>query len=94
SEDIQGSLQTNVAATFPFARGAIQAFNEDDIEEANGKRGAPVFTGATASIGGNVLTSAFSASEGSFRAWQRNLERKTLSLMWVSPVCAFFDTMA
>ncbi|PPQ69120.1 hypothetical protein CVT26_003568 [Gymnopilus dilepis] len=75
-EDVQGSLQTNVAAAFSFARGAIQTFKQNDIEESNGKRGTLLFTGATASIRGNVLTSAFAAGKFGVRALSQSLAKE------------------
>jgi len=75
-DDIQTSLQTNVAGAFSFARGAIQAFKENDIEESNGKRGTLLFTGATASIRGNVLTSAFAAGKFGVRALSQSLAKE------------------
>ena len=53
--DVQDCL---VAAAFSFARGAISAFKDNDIEEQIGKMGALIFTGATVSTRSNVVTSA------------------------------------
>ncbi|KAF8874260.1 short-chain dehydrogenase/reductase SDR [Gymnopilus junonius] len=75
-EDVQNSLQNNVAAAFTFARGAIQAFKENDIEEPSGKKGTLLFTGATASIRGNVLTSAFAAGKFGVRALSQSLAKE------------------
>ncbi|KAF8874259.1 hypothetical protein CPB84DRAFT_1797679 [Gymnopilus junonius] len=78
-EDVQASLQTNVAAAFAFSRGAVLSFKENDIEEPNGKRGALIFTGATAGMRGNVTTSAFAAGKFGARAlaqvWLKSSER-------------------
>jgi len=75
-QDVQDCLQTSVAAAFSFARGAILAFKENDIEEPNGKRGALIFTGATASMRGNVVTSAFAAGKFGTRALSQSLAKE------------------
>ncbi|KAF8962920.1 hypothetical protein BDZ97DRAFT_1823452 [Flammula alnicola] len=75
-QDVQDCLQTSVAAAFSFARGAILAFKENDIEQTNGKRGALVFTGATASLRGNVITSAFAAGKFGTRALSQSLAKE------------------
>ncbi|KAJ3516234.1 hypothetical protein NLJ89_g1258 [Agrocybe chaxingu] len=75
-QEVQESLNTNVAAAFSFSRGAILAFKDNDIEEANGKRGALLFTGATASTRGNVLTSAFAAAKFGTRALSQSLAKE------------------
>ena len=75
-QDVQDCLQTSVAAAFAFSRGAILAFKENDIEEPNGKRGALIFTGATASLRGNVVTSAFAAGKFGTRALSQSLAKE------------------
>ena len=75
-QDVQESLQTNVAAAFSFARGAILAFKDNDIEQPNGKRGTLIFTGATASLRGNVVTSAFAAGKFGSRALSQSLAKE------------------
>ncbi|TFK32855.1 hypothetical protein BDQ12DRAFT_728268 [Crucibulum laeve] len=75
-QDVEESLQTNVAAAFAFAREAILSFKENDIEEENGKRGALIFTGATASVRGNVTTSAFAAGKHGRRALSQSLAKE------------------
>ncbi|CAA7262031.1 unnamed protein product [Cyclocybe aegerita] len=75
-QEVQESLNTNVAAAFSFSRGAILAFKDNDIEEPNGKRGALIFTGATASTRGNVLTSAFAAAKFGTRALSQSLAKE------------------
>jgi len=75
-QEIQDSLQTNVASAFSFSRGAVQAFKENDIEQPNGKRGTLLFTGATASIRGNVATSAFAAGKHGLRALSQSLAKE------------------
>lgn len=64
----------NVVAAFAFAREAILAFKEQDIEE--GKRGTLLFTGATASLRGNTTTSAFAAGKFGVRALAQSLAKE------------------
>ncbi|KAF8900895.1 hypothetical protein CPB84DRAFT_1815343 [Gymnopilus junonius] len=75
-QDVQDVLQVTVAAAFSFARGAILAFKENDIAEPNGKRGTFIITGATASIRGNVTTSAFAAGKFGLRALSQSLAKE------------------
>ncbi|KAF8962919.1 hypothetical protein BDZ97DRAFT_1823439 [Flammula alnicola] len=75
-EDVQNCLQTGVAAAFSFSRGAILALKENDIEEPTGKRGTLIFTGATAALRGNVLTSAFAAGKFGMRALSQSLAKE------------------
>lgn len=75
-QDVQDCLQTSVAAAFSFSRGAILAFKDNDIEAHNGKRGALLFTGATASLRGNVITSAFAAGKFGTRALSQSLAKE------------------
>ncbi|KAH9475058.1 putative oxidoreductase YoxD [Psilocybe cubensis] len=75
-QEIEESLQTNVVSAFAFARGAILAFKDNDIEQPNGKKGALIFTGATASTRGNVVTSAFAAGKFGIRALSQSLSKE------------------
>ncbi|PPQ80331.1 hypothetical protein CVT25_003614 [Psilocybe cyanescens] len=75
-QDVQSCLQANVAGAFSFSRGAILAFKDNDIEEPNGKRGSLIFTGATASTRGNVVTSAFAAAKFGTRALSQSLAKE------------------
>jgi len=74
-EDIKTSLETNVTAAFAFSRASILAFKENEIDEL-GKRGTLIFTGATASIRGNVTTSAFAAGKFGLRALSQSLAKE------------------
>jgi NADP-dependent 3-hydroxy acid dehydrogenase YdfG len=70
-------VDTNIVAAFAFARQAILAFKELDIEEGGkGKRGTLLFTGATASLRGNTTTSAFAASKFGIRALAQSLAKE------------------
>ena len=72
-QDVQDCLQMSVAAVLSFAHGAILAFKENDIGASSGKRGALIFTGATASTRWNVVTSAFTAGKFGTRALSQSL---------------------
>jgi len=75
-QDVQDSIQTNVAAAFSFARGAILAFKGNDIEQPNGKRGTLIFTGAMSSVQANVINSAFAAGKFGARALSQSLAKE------------------
>ncbi|KAI8980023.1 NAD-P-binding protein [Trametes punicea] len=74
-EAIQASLEVHVTSGFAFSRKAILAFQENDLD-ANGCRGTLLFTGATASIRGNVYTSAFAAGKFGIRALSQSLAKE------------------
>ncbi|PPQ71389.1 hypothetical protein CVT24_012220 [Panaeolus cyanescens] len=74
-QDLQDCLQNSVAGAFAFARGAITVFKDNEIDGI-GKRGTLIFTGATASLRGNVTTSAFSASKHALRALSQSLAKE------------------
>ena len=73
--EVQNVLSV-VAAAFSFARGAVQAFGDNDVEEGNGKKGTLIFTGATASLRGGPVTSAFSAGKNGVRALSQSLAKE------------------
>ena len=75
-QEVQQGLETNVAGAFAFSREAILSFKENDIETLNGKRGALIFTGATASVRGNVTTSLFAAGKHASRALSQSLSKE------------------
>ncbi|PFH53616.1 hypothetical protein AMATHDRAFT_73419 [Amanita thiersii Skay4041] len=75
-EQVQESLQTNVAAAFSFSREAILDFKKNDIEQPSGARGTLIFTGATASLRGNVVTSAFAAGKFAIRGLSQSLAKE------------------
>ncbi|KAI0707205.1 short-chain dehydrogenase/reductase SDR [Earliella scabrosa] len=74
-EDVATSLQDNVGAAFAFSRRAILAFKDNELDE-RGARGTLLFTGATASIRGNVYTSAFAAGKHGLRALSQSLAKE------------------
>lgn len=82
-EEVHNSLDINVAAAFAFSREVITEFLklgfEDPSEGGQGgarKRGTLLFTGATASIRGNVTTSAFAAGKHGLRGLSQSLAKE------------------
>jgi NAD(P)-dependent dehydrogenase (short-subunit alcohol dehydrogenase family) len=65
-----------VVAGFAFARESILNFKQNDIDSEKGKRGTLIFTGATASLRGNVTTSAFAAAKFGTRALSQSLAKE------------------
>ncbi|KAK0434090.1 NAD(P)-binding protein [Armillaria borealis] len=74
-EDVRGVTQTNLEGAFAFSKNVIQAFQANQVDE-KGKRGSLIFTGATASVRGNVTTSAFSAGKQALRALSQSLAKE------------------
>ncbi|EJD00012.1 short-chain dehydrogenase/reductase SDR [Fomitiporia mediterranea MF3/22] len=74
-EEVAEALNTNVRAAFAFSRLAITAFKENDLNDV-GKRGALIFTGATAAWRGNTTTSAFAAGKFGLRALSQSLNKE------------------
>ncbi|KAK0439489.1 uncharacterized protein EV420DRAFT_1583503 [Desarmillaria tabescens] len=74
-DDIQAVTQTNIEGAFTFSKNIIQAFQKNSLDE-KGKRGSLIFTGATASVRGNVTTSAFSAGKHALRALSQSLAKE------------------
>ena len=75
-EEVRESLQINIEAAFSFSRNAIKTFIDNKIDLANGARGTLIFTGATASLRGNVTTSAFAAGKFGLRALSQSLSKE------------------
>ena len=75
-EEVRETLQINIEAAFSFSRNAIKTFKENAIDPANGARGTLIFTGATASLRGNVTTSAFAAGKSGLRALSQSLAKE------------------
>jgi len=74
-QEIENSVQTNIVAPFAFSREAIQVFKENEIDE-KGRKGVLLFTGATASVRGNVRTSAFAVGKFGLRALSQSLAKE------------------
>ncbi|KAI0804747.1 short-chain dehydrogenase/reductase SDR [Irpex lacteus] len=74
-ESLNQSLEANVTGAFAFSRQAVLTFRENELDE-RGKRGTLLFTGATASIRGNVFTSAFSAAKFGLRSLSQSLSKE------------------
>lgn len=75
-EELDTVVDTGIKAAFNFARHTILAFKGNEIDAVSGKRGALIFTGATASIRGNVVTSAISAAKNGARALSQSLAKE------------------
>jgi len=80
-EEIQKSVDVNIVAAFAFAKEALLAIKDLDIEgdgekDGKGKRGTLLFTGATASLRGNITTSAFAAGKFGIRALSQSLAKE------------------
>ncbi|KAJ6530283.1 NAD-P-binding protein [Mycena capillaripes] len=75
-DEVQESLDTNVAAAFSFSREAILKFKENTIDAENPNRGTLIFTGATASTRGNTMTSAFSIGKFGARGLSQSLAKE------------------
>ncbi|KAJ7201495.1 hypothetical protein B0H12DRAFT_1163693 [Mycena haematopus] len=75
-EDVHESSKVNIEASFAFARAAILAFQKNDPSPVTGAKGTLVFTGATASLRGNVVTSVFAAGKFALRALSQSLAKE------------------
>ncbi|KIK58566.1 hypothetical protein GYMLUDRAFT_74851 [Collybiopsis luxurians FD-317 M1] len=75
-DDVKAVTQTNIEGAFAFSHEVVSEFKKNEIDETNGKRGALIFTGATASIRGNTTTSAFAAGKFALRALSQSLAKE------------------
>ncbi|KAJ7123873.1 hypothetical protein C8R43DRAFT_1031763 [Mycena crocata] len=75
-EDVQESNKVNIEGSFAFARAAILAFQKNEPVQATGAKGTLIFTGATASLRGNVITSAFASGKFAVRALAQSLAKE------------------
>jgi NAD(P)-dependent dehydrogenase (short-subunit alcohol dehydrogenase family) len=69
-------MTSRIRLAFSFARGALSAFKDNDIEQPNGKRDTLIFTKAMSSGQANVLTSAFSPGKFGVRALSQCLAKE------------------
>ncbi len=74
-EDLAATVETNITGAFAFAHQVIEAFKKNEVD-ALGKRGTLIFTGATASIRGNVTTSGFATGKFALRALSQSLNKE------------------
>lgn len=74
-QELALSLEAQITGAFAFSRGSILAFRENDVDQ-KGRRGVLIFTGATASVRGNTLTSAFAAGKHGLRALSQSLAKE------------------
>ncbi|KAJ3755246.1 hypothetical protein EV360DRAFT_86087 [Lentinula raphanica] len=75
-EDVKAITETNIEGSFAFAHEVLSDFKQNEIDPTTGKRGILIFTGATASIRGNVTTSAFAAGKFALRALSQSLAKE------------------
>ncbi|KAF7290780.1 hypothetical protein MIND_01318900 [Mycena indigotica] len=75
-QEVEDSLNTNVAAAFAFSRETILKFKNNPLDEQQPTRGTLIFTGATASTRGSTTTSAFSASKSGLRSLSQSLAKE------------------
>ncbi|KAJ6510832.1 hypothetical protein C8R45DRAFT_965325 [Mycena sanguinolenta] len=75
-EDVREVSKVNIEASFAFSRAAIIAFQKNKPSPATGAKGTLIFTGATASLRGNVVTSAFAAGKFAVRALSQSLAKE------------------
>ncbi|KAH8818908.1 hypothetical protein DL96DRAFT_375100 [Flagelloscypha sp. PMI_526] len=73
--DVIEVMSTHYFAAWAFSRETIKAFKENPEDERTGK-GTVIFTGATASIRGNVATSSISAAKHAVRALSQSLAKE------------------
>ncbi|KAK0184259.1 NAD(P)-binding protein [Armillaria mellea] len=74
-EDVEAVTQTNIEGAFAFSKNIIEAFQVNEVDE-KGRRGSLIFTGATASVRGDVTTSLFSAGKHALRALSQSLAKE------------------
>ncbi|KAI5900071.1 NAD(P)-binding protein [Schizophyllum commune H4-8] len=74
-EELETTLQTNVVGAFAFAQQVIRTLQKNEPEETTG-RGTLIFTGATAGVRGNVMTSAFASAKHGVRALSQSLAKE------------------
>jgi len=74
-QDVKNLIDTNITAAYAFSREAILAFKDLPLNDI-GKKGTLIFTGATASIRGNVTTSAFAPGKHALRALSNSLAKE------------------
>jgi len=74
-DDFKENLKVNAEGAFSFARESILAFKQNEVDE-KGKRGILIFTGATASVRGNVVTSSFATGKHALRALSQSLAKE------------------
>ena len=68
-------LDRTIEGAFAFSRHVIEEFQKNELDE-RGKRGTLLFTGATSSIRGNILTSAFAAGKSAVRSLSQSLNKE------------------
>ncbi|KAG7085395.1 hypothetical protein E1B28_002956 [Marasmius oreades] len=75
-EDVKATSEGNLEGPFAFSREALLDFTENPIDSSSGAKGVLIFTGATASLRGNVTTSAFAAGKHALRGLSQSLAKE------------------
>ncbi|KAI0029018.1 NAD-P-binding protein [Vararia minispora EC-137] len=74
-EDIDAGVDVNIRAAYSFSREVILRQKELPLND-KGKRGTLLFTGATASLRGNVTTSGFAPGKSALRILSQSLAKE------------------
>jgi len=74
-EQLHKTVDGNVFGPFAFARESVTSFKAQELDD-RGSRGTLIFTGATASLRGNVTTSAFASGKFALRALSQSLAKE------------------
>jgi len=74
-KDMKDSFDAGVVAAFAFAKEAIAAIKDNALDKL-GKRGTLIFTGATASLRGNVGTATLATAKFAVRALSQSLNKE------------------
>ncbi|KAH7345362.1 NAD-P-binding protein [Rhizoctonia solani] len=74
-QEVEESIQTNIIGAFAFARQALLAFQDLELND-KGKRGSLLFTSATAAWRRNKLSSAFAYGKTGQRALAQSLNKE------------------
>ncbi|TRM59466.1 hypothetical protein BD626DRAFT_508402 [Schizophyllum amplum] len=74
-EELETTLQTNVVGAFAFSQEVVRKLKENEADPSTG-RGTLIFTGATASVRGNLMTSAFASAKHGLRALSQSIAKE------------------
>lgn len=73
--EVHTAVESTVIGAYAFARESVLAFKDLPLNE-QGKRGTLIFTGATSSIRGNVMTSAMAPAKHALRGLSQSLAKE------------------
>jgi NAD(P)-dependent dehydrogenase (short-subunit alcohol dehydrogenase family) len=74
-DDVDAGTDANLKAAYAFSRQAVLQMKGQSIDD-KGKRGTILYTGATASIRGNVMTSGFAPGKSGLRMLAQSLSKE------------------